>query len=188
MKIHFALRVLALAAFPAVALPGVVFAQQLAVPTTIGQPTDKVYRQVAPDGEIIYSDKLIKGTKLDETIRPDPTTKGALWTGESGKPPVIPEQTETTPVNRVPTVPDMDRERTRNDAVNDVIKAEMLLEDAKKRRDSGVEPLPGERTGLVSGKSRLNEQYQARQQSLAADVAAAEAMLKKARAERNTMR
>ena len=68
-----------------------------------------------------------------------------------------------------------------------VMKAEMLLEDARKKRQNGVEPLPGERTGNANGSSRLNDQYKARQLSLEQEVAEAEAMLKKTVRERDAL-
>jgi len=157
----------------------------ITAPARIGKPAEKVYRQVMPDGKIVYSDKLIKGAKLDETLAPDPAAN--TWKSESGKRPVIPPRVERTPVNKVPSIAALDRQRSFQDAQADVIKAEMLLEDAKKRQQAGIEPLPGERTGNAGGGSRLNEQYLARQQRLKEDVAEAEAMLRRARAERTAL-
>lgn len=179
----FALRAAALviAVFPIFA-----FAQQLPKPEPLGDPATKVYRQVMPDGRIVYSDKPIPGAKIDETIAPDPVTNS--WTSENGKPPAVPPRAERTPVNKVPSIPAQGKVRTLGDADADIIRAEMLLEDAKKRQQAGVEPLSGERTGIVSGKSKLNESYWERQRSLAQETAEAEAMLKKARTERESLR
>ena len=69
-----------------------------------------------------------------------------------------------------------------------VIRAEMLLEDAKRKQEDGVAPLPGERTGNADGTSRLNETYQARQKLLAKGVANAEANFKKAQADQAALR
>lgn len=169
------------------AFPGFALASELTASTPLGKPATKIYRQLTPEGQIVYSDELIAGAKVEETIIPDPDVEGRLWKPESGKRHRLPIKSEPTQINRVPSIPSPGRIRTFDDAHADVIKAEMLLEDAKERQKAGVEPLPGERTGLVSGKSRLNEQYHARQQALAEDVAAAEAMLKKAQAERNSL-
>lgn len=158
----------------------------LTSPARIGKPAEKVYRQVMPDGKILYSDKLIKGGKLDETLAPDPAAANT-WKSESGKRPAVPPRVERTPVQKVPSIAATDRQRSVQDADADVLKAEMLLEDAKKRQAAGIEPLPGERTGNASGGSRLNEQYQARQQRLREDVAEAEAMLNRARTERTAL-
>jgi hypothetical protein len=138
-----------------------------------------------PDGKIVYSDKLIKGAKVDETLAPDPAAN--TWKSESGKRPVVPPRVERTPVNKVPSIAATDKRRGYEDANADVLKAEMLLEDARKRQQAGIEPLPGERTGNASGGSRLNEHYQARQQKLKEDVAEAEAMLGRARTERTAL-
>lgn len=157
----------------------------ITAPAKLGKPAEKVYRQVMPDGKIVYSDKLIKGAKLDETLAPDPAAN--TWKSESGKRPVLPPRVESTPVTKVPSIAAADKRRTFQDAEADVVKAEMLLEDARKRQQAGIEPLPGERTGNAGGGSRLNEHYQARQQRLKEDVAEAEAMLRRARSERSAL-
>ena len=147
-----------------------------------------VYRQVLPDGRVVYSDKAQKGSKIDETITIEPPIKGNLWTTESGKKPVIPPQIEPTPVKQVGVIPAPGKKKTVADADSEVIRAEMLLEDARKRQEAGVEPLPGERTGNSAGGSRLNEAYAARQKALARELVNAEAALKKALAERDALR
>ncbi|HCN88845.1 MAG TPA: hypothetical protein DIT28_06655 [Oxalobacteraceae bacterium] len=147
-----------------------------------------VYRQVMPDGRVVYSDKAQKGAKIDHTITIDPPIKGNLWTTESGTKPAIPPQIEETPVNQVSVIPVPGQKKTLADANSDVIRAEMLLEDAKKRQETGVEPLAGERTGNSAGRSRLNEAYAARQKLLARAVVYAEAALKQAIAERDALR
>lgn len=167
---------------------GLAAAEQLRAPQPIGEPATKLYRQVLPDGRLIYSDKPVKGAKIDDTITPDPATSGRSWKSESGKFPVAAPRADRTPVSKVPSIPPFDQPRTLDNANADMIKAEMLLEDAKKRQAAGVEPLPGERTANVGGGSRLNEAYQARQKSLARDVDEAEAMLKNSRAEWDALR
>ena len=47
------------------------------------------------------------------------------------------------------------------------------LKDLEARREEGREPLPGERLGTVSGKSRLTEKYFARQAMLEQDLESA---------------
>lgn len=147
-----------------------------------------VYRQVMPDGRIVYADKVLKGGKLDETITVEPPIKGNPWTTASGKRPSIAPRDEPTPVSRVNSAPPLGRQKTIEEANSDVIRAEMLLEDAQKRRKAGIEPLPGERTANAGGGSRLNDAYWARQQRLEKDVAQAEAALKRASAERDALR
>jgi hypothetical protein len=169
-------------------LPGLAAAQDIIKPDPIGEPATKLYRQILPDGRIIYSDKQIKGAKLDDTLKVDPDSNGKSWKPESGKRPTLPPRAERTPVQKVPTVPPLNKRKTLDEAEADVIKSEMLLEDAKKRQQAGVEPLPGERTGNAGGGSRLNERYEMRQKALAHEVAEAEAMLQRSRNERDAVR
>jgi hypothetical protein len=164
------------------------FAQNVVQSSPEVNSTTTIYRQVMPDGRIVYSDKPVKGTKLDRALTIDPLIKGNTWTSNAAQSPATPPKSEPTPVRRTTSPQEPGGQRTRDDASSDVIRAEMLLEDAKKRQTAGAEPLPGERTGTVYGKSRLNESYQARQASLASDVARAEAMLKQALAERDRLR
>jgi hypothetical protein len=160
-------------------------AQNMVAPAPADKGAATVYRQVMPDGRIVYSDHVIKGAKIDHTITVEPLIKGNSWTTESSKKPAIAPQTDRTAIGKAPA---SGKKKTLDEASSDVIRAEMFLEDAKKRQEAGIEPLPGERTGTVSGKSRLNEEYQARQKLLARDVAYAEATLKKAIADRNDVR
>lgn len=168
--------------------PALVFSAELAAPEPIGEPAMKAYRQIMPDGRIVYSDKLVEGARVDETITVDPPIKGNIWTTEAGTPPKIAPQTRQTPVNRVSSIPEPGKRKTAEEAEADVTRAEMLLEDAKKRRELGVEPKPGERTGNANGSSRLNQAYKSRQKALAQAVDDAEADLRKSIAERDALR
>ncbi|MFC7514818.1 hypothetical protein ACFQUU_07370 [Herbaspirillum sp. GCM10030257] len=159
---------------------------QLTAPANIGKPASKVYRQVLPNGKIIYSDKHIKGARIDETIVPDPANMNT-WKSETGKRPVVPPRVESTPVSKLPPVASVSTRKSIDEANAHVIKAEMLLEDARKKQQNGVEPLPGERTGNANGGSRLNDKYKARQLMLEQEVAEAEAMLKKTIRERDAL-
>lgn len=176
------------ALFLLVASTPMVFSAELATPEPIGEPAMKAYRQIMPDGRIVYSDKLVEGARVDETITVDPPIKGNIWSSETGTPPKIAPQTRQTPVNRVSSIPELGKQKTPEDADADVTRAEMLLDDAKKRRERGVAPLPGERTGNANGSSRLNDAYKARQKSLAQAVDAAEDALRKSIAERDALR
>jgi hypothetical protein len=185
MKTRYLLETIAIAV--ACAAPSA-FAQDVVKPAPPEGGATTVYRQVMPDGRVVYSDKAVKGGKIDHTIKVDPAIKGNLWTTEAGQKPVVAPQVERTPINKVNTPPLASRKPTLDEATSGVIRAEMLLEDAKKRLQAGVEPLPGERTGNASGGSRLNESYRARQQALEKDVAEAEAALKKAQSDRDALR
>ena len=155
------------------------FSQSVVKPAPPGGGAETIYRQVTPEGRIVYSDKALPGARVDHTIKVDRPIKGHVWTVESGANPVTRLRAERTPIKRA-AVPATDRKMSTAEAEADVIRAEMLLEDARKQQEAGVEPLPGERTGTVSGKSRLNEAYHERQLLLAKYVGYAEEALKKA--------
>lgn len=146
-----------------------------------------VYRQITRDGRVLYSDKMQKGAKLDEKISVLPPLRGNLWSTESPGKPAAPPRVERTPIDRLSTIPAPGKRKSLGDAEADVIRAEMLLEDARRRQRIGIEPLPGERTGNAGGGSRLNESYADRQRELAETVAQAEDFLRRMLAERNAL-
>lgn len=164
------------------------FSQPVVKPAPPEGGAETIYRQVMPDGRIVYADRLLPGARIDHTIKVDRPIKGNVWAVESGTKPVSPLRGESTPVKRVAVPPTSSRKMTVDEAYAEVIRAEMLLEDAKRQQEEGVEPLPGERTGTVSGKSRLNEAYHERQKLLAKYVNYAEEALKKAREDWNRVR
>lgn len=164
------------------------FSQNVVKPAPPGGGAETIYRQVMPDGRTIYADRALPGARVDHTIKIDRPIKGNVWTVESGANPVAPLRGESTPVKRVAVSPGTTKKMTVDEAAAEVIRAEMLLEDARKQQEAGVEPLPGERTGTVSGKSRLNEAYHERQKLLAKYVSYAEAAHKKAVEDWNRVR
>ena len=70
----------------------------------------------------------------------------------------------------------------------EISEAERELAAAKRRLETGREPLPGERLGTVSGRSRLSPEYERRIAGLERDVAAADARVKRAYEARNALR
>ncbi|TFW02985.1 hypothetical protein E4K72_13275 [Oxalobacteraceae bacterium OM1] len=156
-------------------------------PAPLGKSANKAYRQVMPDGSIVYSDKPVKGAKIDETIEVEPPLHGTQVEVDTRKKPAAKPQSRPVPVQRVGAIPPPDRKRTSDEAQSEVVRAEMQLEDARKRQQAGVEPVAGERTGNANGTSRLNDTYWKRQQDLAQDVEEAHDALRKAQAERNTL-
>lgn len=160
-----------------------VLAQQVVAPEPLGEPATTVYRQVTPDGRVVYSDKAQRGAKIDHTLKLEPVVEGSTWSAEGGKRPVAPERSERTPVKQVATIPPSGRKKTVEEANSDVIRAEMLLEDARRKRDAGHTPLPEEK-----GEAGPNSAYAKRQKALAQEVAHAEAALKRATSERDTLR
>jgi hypothetical protein len=164
------------------------FSQNVVSRAPQGGGTDTIYRQVLPDGRIMYADRPLPGARVDHTIKVDRPIKGNVWTVESGSQPITSSRAERTPVKRVAISPGTSRKMTLDEAASEVIRAEMLLEDAKKQQEAGIEPLPGERTANASGGSRLNEAYHARQKLLAKYVSYAEAQLKKAQQDLERLR
>lgn len=154
-------------------------------PAALAHDSATVYRQTTRDGRVLYSDKLQQGAKLDEKIAVLPPQKGNLWSTQPPERAAAPPRVEPTPIDRLTRIPPPGRMKSSADAEADVIRAEMLLEDARKKQRLGIEPLPGERTGNVRGGSRLNEAYADRQRRLAQQVAQAEDFLRRMVAERD---
>lgn len=152
-----------------------------------------IYRQITPDGRMVYTDKPPAG-KVDHTITVPAPIKGNLWTTEPGVRPVAPPQTKPTPIKKTaaplpPPRPVFTSPQTYSDtALIEVMRAEMLLEDAKKRQAAGRAPRPSELQEQGGITAPTSAAYRARQQMLARDVAYAEEELKKALAARNEQR
>jgi len=77
------------------------------------------------------------------------------------------------------------RLRQQNLANDNVARAEQNLREAQLALEQGKEPLPGERTGTVSGFARLNESYTARVAGLERAVQLAQAQVEEAYRARN---
>jgi len=157
-------------------------------PTTPSSNPTTIYRQILPDGRIVYSDKAEKSGKVDHKITFEPPVEGNLWTAEPGSPPKTKPKIEHTQIIRAPALSPSEKKLIADKAEANVIRAEMLLEDAKRKQENGLEPLPGERTGKTDGKSRLNATYQARQKELEKAVHYAEKNLQRARDEQAALR
>jgi hypothetical protein len=189
---------------PAIAL----IALTLATPAA----AQMAYRNVFPDGRVVYSDRPLAGAEQQSTIAPPPPTAspapvadppaaavpGARW-------PPPPDAAQPMPVAATAPAPALepaapvagkepaaqpapDRIAMLATASEDVRAAERYLAAANATLEAGREPLPGERTGLARGGSRLNEKYWERQRQLEASVADAQARLARAVAERNAAR
>ena len=174
---------LTLGAALALLLVNTVMAQDQVAPAAEGGGAKTIYRLVMPDGSITYSDKPQKGAKVERTVNIEPT----LQTGGGDRPAVPPAVIERSPV-QPSAAPGGPRLSPRDEAENAVVKAQLALEEARRRQSQGVEPQPGERTGNVGGGSRLNEAYRLRQSNLARDVAEAEQELQRSRAEYDRLR
>jgi hypothetical protein len=159
----------------------------VAAPASAAGGATVIYRQMLPNGRIVYADKPLKGARLDHTLTVEPPIRGNLWSTESGVRPDIPPQSAPTPIRKMNVVPAPGQKRTVADAESEVIRAEMLLEDAKKRQQAGLAPRVGERSAAVPAASRLTEDEAVRQKALERDVESAEAALRQAIAERDAL-
>ncbi|HEY4542049.1 MAG TPA: hypothetical protein VIG66_06730 [Noviherbaspirillum sp.] len=158
-------------------------AQQLVMPEPLGEPATTVYRQVLPDGSVVYSDKAVRGAKVDQTLNVEPSPRGSTWSVEGNARPVAARVAEPTPVKQVATIPPLGRPKSEEEAAAEVIRAEMLLEDARRRRDQNHAPRPEE-----LGDTGSDSDYARRQKALAAAVSEAQMGLERARAERDAAR
>jgi hypothetical protein len=182
MRPTFLLFPLAIAtAFPAVS----VFSQEPA-PAEAAAPhqddgTITLYRQVMPDGRVVYSDKAVKGVRLDHTITVEPPIKGNLWTTEASEGPAIPPQVERTQIQRVNSIPPVGGRKSLEEANSDVIRTEMLLEDARARQRQLAPETRGRQSRSAPDLAR-------QQNKVAREVADAEEALRQAVAARDALR
>lgn len=162
-----------------------VFSQEAAPAQTTAARQDDgtitVYRQVMPDGRVVYSDKAVKGVKLDHTITVEPPIKGNLWTTEASEGPAIPPQVERTQIQRVNSIPPAGGRKSLEEANSDVIRAEMLLEDAKARQRQLAPDTRGRESRSAADQVRQQNQ-------IAREVADAEKALQQAVAARDALR
>lgn len=118
-------------------------------------PAQTLYKSIMPDGSVVYGDRAEPGASKVETSKPD-TSK----TGVQINPPGAQGGVEEDARTRQRTEVSADRLREAEERVR---KAEVALANGK-------EPLPGERTGIAGGGSRLNDSYWARQKQLREDL------------------
>lgn len=169
------------------AAPLSVFSTELPLPAPLGEPATRIFRQVMPDGAIVYSDRLLGKAAIDGTIEVDTPIAGNGWTTQPGKGVAIPSQVTRTPVARVAVIPDPDRPRTVEDANAEVIRAEMLLEDARRSlADAGETSVETDSLARSDSASPARG-TPSREQVLRQGVENAEQALKDAVAERNTL-
>lgn len=87
---------------------------------------------------------------------------------------------------------EQDRAAALDQAYDEMVAAQAALQRAEEAKQSGVEPLPGERLGTVSPsgerRSRLSDEYWQRQQLLEKDVEEARTRLDEALARWNALR
>ncbi|MCZ7563555.1 MAG: DUF4124 domain-containing protein [Burkholderiales bacterium] len=132
----------------------------------------KVQKYRTPDGKIVYSDTPVPGARLVDEIAPPPPPDPKAVEAARAAAQKRSEQADRAAGQRL---------ERRAGAQSEAEAAATALEQAKRRLEAGREPLPGERLGTVSGKSRLTDEYFARQRANEAAVAEAQARLDKAR-------
>lgn len=156
---------------PLAALAAVLFALPAAA--------QSIYKYVRPDGRVVYSDKPVSGAKLEERLEraapPDPKAAAAMKAEARKRARAASESAE-------------ERSQALKAISEEIRAASRSLDTARQRLEQGREPLPGERTGTVSGRSRLNEGYWVRQLENQEAVAAAQERLDHAYDARNALR
>ena len=135
-----------------------------------------VYRSTLPDGRIIFSDTPRPNAATVETIDQSRISV-------SGPSPTAPPATEGSPGGS-----GGERSAALGETTAALQAAQAALVQALQRQQEGKTPLPGERTGTVSGNSRLNEAYQERQLALQNAVEIAQKSVDEATARRNALR
>ena len=128
---------------------------------------ESIYKSVMPDGRVMYGEKPQPGASLVKKSTVSITDTGVKAASK----------TEIDSINR--------RAKKRSQLLDKTLKniqtAEGDLRKAEIDREAGIEPLPGERLGIVGRGTRLSEAYWRRQQILEERVNTARQLLKKAR-------
>jgi hypothetical protein len=124
---------------------------------------EHVYKYQMPDGTILYTDSMSGFTdqytkgKLEETLiepTPSPEDTNAAMAARSAARAKYAQEAAQASAKGV------------NAAVAMVNDAQQALQQAEQALQAGLEPLPGERLGLVNGHTRLSPAYWARVRGL----------------------
>ena len=144
------------------------FAFASASSVTVGQT---IYKLQQADGRTVYSDKVLPKMKVQKEMTDHQSELSII---PPPGPVAATQETQLSNGRIAGQLAEHDRLfRERNQAMTD-------LETARRAKADGEEPLPGERTGTVSGRSRLNEAYWARQNALQRSVDLAQRRLERA--------
>jgi hypothetical protein len=143
-----------------------------------------IYKVRMPDGTILFTDSPPAGAKILEERQPLPPP---------ATPAPAPRATPPRAADKAGPAPGSGSAATQgaqgiDAAMAEISEAERELAIARRRLETGREPLPGERLGTVSGRSRLSPEYENRIAGLEREVAAAEARVKRAYEARNALR
>lgn len=133
-----------------------------------------IYKSVMPDGRVMYGEKPQPGASS--------VKKSKVDISDTGVKPA--SKTEIESINR--------RAQKRSQLLDKTLETVQAAEDDLRKaeidREAGIEPLPGERLGIVGRGTRLSEAYWRRQQILEERVETARQLLKKARQGYNEVR
>jgi hypothetical protein len=140
----------------------------LAAPLAAAQ---QIFKSRTPDGRIVFSDRPQPGATVIEQYEalppPDPAAAAARQAA-------LREQAKAASERAAERVQALDA------VTKEIQAATAALERARARLEAEREPLPGDRTGNVDGRTRLNEAYWYRQFANEQAVAEAEARLERA--------
>jgi Domain of unknown function (DUF4124) len=146
-----------------------------------GALAETLYRSTDSSGRVTYSDKPLPGAVKVERLLVEPADPDNAARIEAEHEKLHQQAEEVRERER-------QRERALDKAHAEVIAALDALKEAQRRREAGVEPLPGERAGNRRGGSRLAPSYFERQQALDDAVSAAQRRVEQAYARRNDLR
>lgn len=135
---------------------------------------ESIYKSVMPDGRVMYGQQPQPGAR---TVK-----KSTVDVGNTGV--KAASKAEVESLNRRA----QERSRALDETLKSVQTTEADLRMAEADREAGIEPLPGERLGIVGRGTRLSEAYWRRQQILEEHVEVARQNLKNARQGYNDVR
>ncbi|MGQ0524656.1 MAG: DUF4124 domain-containing protein [Betaproteobacteria bacterium] len=131
-----------------------------------GANAQTMYKSTLPDGKVVYGEKPEPGAKQVDKVTPPPAQTGTKILTPAEQQKIDQRMKQRTAQD------DLDRRRLES--------AYQQLKKAEAARETGKEPLPGERLGTATGASRLTDEYWARQKSLEAAVEAARRQVEQA--------
>src|ERR1017187_2901967 len=131
---------------------------------------ETLYKSTDSSGRVIYSDKPVPGAVEIEGARSELINPENAARIEEERKELRRQEEEFQQRER-------ERERALDEADAEVIAAIDALKEAQRRREAGVEPLPGERMGDASGGTRLAPSYFERLQALDREVSAGQQRL-----------
>jgi len=124
-----------------------------------GASAQTMYKSTMPDGKVVYGEKPEPGAKQVDTMASPPPKTGT---------------TVLTPAEKKGVDQRLEKRSATADAQRRELEAaHEQLKKAQAERETGKEPLPGERLGTATGASRLTDEYWQRQKNLEAAVEAA---------------